>query len=44
MITVRKMARAIEKRLGGTTAEAQAEARTVMSYFGFRTEIIDNSI
>jgi hypothetical protein len=44
MITVPKMARAIEKRLGGTTAEAQAEARTVMSYFGFRTEIIDNSI
>jgi hypothetical protein len=44
MITVRKMTRAIEKRLGGTSAEAQAEARTVMSYFGFRTEIIDNAI
>ena len=44
MITVRKMARAIEKRRGVTSAEAQAEARTVMSYFGFRSEIIDNAI
>ena len=44
MITVGNMARAIEKRLGATKAEAQAQARTVMSYFGFRTEIIDNSI
>jgi len=44
MITVRKLARAIEKRLGGTSAEALAESRIVMSYFGFRSEIIDNAI
>src|SRR5947208_11787802 len=44
MITVKTLARAIEKRLGGTSSEALAEARTVMSYFGFRTEIIDNAI
>jgi len=44
MITVRKLARAIEKRQGGTSAEAWAEARTVMSYFGFSREIIDNAI
>jgi len=44
MITVKTLARAIEKRLGGTGSEALAEARTVMSYFGFRTEIIDNAI
>lgn len=44
MITVRKLARAIEKRLGGTSAEAQADARTVMSYFGFSRQIIDNAI
>ncbi len=44
MITVQKLARAIEKRLGGTSAEAMAEARIVMSYFGFRSVIIDNVI
>jgi len=44
MITVRKLARAIEKRLRGTSAEALSEARTVMSYFGFSREIIDNAI
>src|SRR5207247_8786053 len=44
MITVKTLARAIEKRLGGTSSEALAEARTVMSYFGFRAEIIDNAI
>ena len=44
MITVRTLARAIEKRLGGTSAEALAESRIVMSYFGFRSEIIDNAI
>jgi len=44
VITVKTLARAIEKRLGGTSSEALAEARTVMSYFGFRTEIIDNAI
>lgn len=44
MITVRKLARAVEKRLGGTAAEALAEARTIMNYFGFRNVIIDNAI
>src|SRR5438552_6128920 len=44
MITVQKLAQAIGKRLGGTEAEALAEARTVMSYFGFRSVIIDNAI
>ena len=44
MITVRTLARAIERRLGGTTAEALNEARTVMSYFGFASQIIDNVI
>ncbi len=44
MITVQKLARAIEKRLGGTSAEAMAEARIVLSYFGFRSVIIDNAI
>src|SRR2546426_8095267 len=44
MITVQKLAQAIAKRLGGTEAEALAESRTVMSYFGFRSVIIDNAI
>jgi len=44
MITVRTLAQAIERRLGGTTAEALNEARTVMSYFGFASQIIDNVI
>src|SRR5438876_11550643 len=44
MITVQKLAQAIGKRLGGTEAEALAESRTVMSYFGFRSVIIDNAI
>jgi hypothetical protein len=44
MITIRKFARAIEKRLGGTATEALTEARTVMSYFGFSRQIIDNAI
>lgn len=44
MITLRKLARAIEMRLGGTPAEAYAEARTILSYFGFRSVIIDNAI
>ena len=44
MITVQKLARAIERRLHGTEAEALAEARTILSYFGFRSVIIDNAI
>src|SRR2546426_355861 len=44
MITVQKLAQAIERRLHGTEAEALAEARTILSYFGFRSIIIDNAI
>ncbi len=44
MITVVKLAVAIEKRLGHAPAEAREEARTVMNYFGFRDTIIDNAI
>src|SRR3989442_15344219 len=44
MITVQKLALAIQKRFGGTEAEALAESRTVMRYFGFRSVIIDNAI
>src|SRR2546426_874673 len=44
MITVQKLAQAIERRLHGTEAEALAEARTILSYFGFRSVIIDNAI
>src|SRR2546422_966508 len=34
MITVQKLAQAIERRLHGTEAEPRAEARTIVSYFG----------
>lgn len=44
MITIQKLARAIQARLGGTGAEALSEARAVISYFGFRSVIIDNAI
>src|SRR5947209_20595206 len=44
MITVQKLAQAIERRLHGTEAEALVEARTILSYFGFRSVIIDNAI
>lgn len=44
MITVGKLARAIMRRLGHSPTEATEEARTVMSYFGFRDTIIDNAI
>lgn len=44
MITVEKLARAIEKRLGRPRAEALREAERVLDYFGFRTVIIDNAI
>jgi hypothetical protein len=44
MITVKKLAAAIETRLGLSAAEACEEARTVLSYFGFRDTIIDNAI
>ena len=44
MITVKKLATALEKRLGLAPAEALEESRTVMNYFGFRDTIIDNAI
>lgn len=44
MITIDKLARAIEKRLGHPRAEAFAQAHRVMDYFGFRTLITDNTI
>src|SRR5438046_10346476 len=43
MITVKTLARAIAKRLGGTGSEALAEARTATSYIRFRTENTDNA-
>ncbi len=44
MITVKKLAVALEKRLGRTPSEALEDARTVMNYFGFRDTIIDNAV
>ncbi len=44
MITVKKLAAAIERRLGLPPADAREEARTVMNYFGFNDTIIDNAI
>lgn len=44
MITIRKLARGIEKRLGRTPDEARADAQRILTYFGFRTVIIDNGI
>lgn len=44
MITIDKLARAIEKRLSHPRAEAFAQAHRVMDYFGFRTLITDNTI
>ncbi len=44
MITVKKLATALEKRLGRTPAEALEEARLVMNSFGFRDTIIDNTV
>ena len=44
MITVKKLAAALQKRLGRTPEEALEDARTVMNYFGFHDTIIDNAI
>ena len=44
MITVRKLAQAIERRLGRSADQAEAEARTILNYFGFQDTIIDNRI
>jgi len=43
-VTVEKLARAIEKRMGLARPEAQATAVRVMDYFGFESFIIDNAI
>ena len=44
MITPKKLATGIEKRLGRSPEEALEVARTVMNYFGFRDTIIDNAV
>lgn len=44
MITVRKLATAMEKRLGRTPDAAREDARNVLNYFGYRDTIIDNAI
>lgn len=44
MITVKKLAAALTKRLGRTSEEALEEARVVMNYFGFHDTIIDNTV
>ncbi len=44
MITLKKLATGIEKRLGRSPEDALEAARTVMNYFGFRDTIIDNAV
>jgi hypothetical protein len=44
MITVKKLAAALQKRLGRASEEALEEARVVMNYFGFHDTIIDNAV
>ncbi|HKZ48849.1 MAG TPA: DUF6015 family protein [Thermoplasmata archaeon] len=44
VVTVEKLARAIEKRLEVPAAEADAFSSRVMNYFGFGKYIIDNAI
>lgn len=44
MITLARLARAIEKRQGIAPADAAAKAERLLAYFGFRTVIIDNAI
>ncbi|MEK6911324.1 MAG: DUF6015 family protein [Candidatus Thermoplasmatota archaeon] len=43
-VTVDKLARAIEKRMGIHRSEAQSVAERVMNYFGFKAFIIDNAV
>jgi len=43
-VTVEKLGRAIEKRMGLPRPEAYATATRVMNYFGFESFIIDNAI
>lgn len=44
MITVKKLAIGLEKRLGRTPPEATELARMLLDYFGFRDTIIDNTV
>lgn len=44
MITVKKLAMALEKRTNRSPAEALEVARTIMNYFGYRDTIIDNAV
>lgn len=44
MITLDKLARAIERRLDHPPDQARDEAHRILNYFGFRTVIIDNAI
>lgn len=44
MITLKKLAAGIEKRMGRSPEAALEDARTVMNYFGFRDTIIDNAV
>ncbi|HEY7587209.1 MAG TPA: DUF6015 family protein [Thermoplasmata archaeon] len=44
MITVKKLANAIEHRMHHDPEVAQEEARVVLGYFGFQDTIIDNRI
>lgn len=44
MITLKKLAQAIERRTGHVPEAAREEARTILGYFGFRDTIIDNAI
>jgi hypothetical protein len=44
MITIKRLAAAVEKRLGHSAADSAEEARIVLNYFGFEDTIIDNAI
>ena len=44
VVTLLKLARAIEKRLEVPFAEAEALSQRVMNYFGFDKHVLDNAI
>jgi len=44
IVTIDKLARALEKRLGLNSAQAATTAQRVLTYFGFENVIIDNAI
>ncbi len=44
MITVEKLALAVEKQLGLEKEEAESIAGQIMAYFGFNGRIVDNNI